>query len=193
MLFNRHSELEGRHAFLSPSYYHWLNYDHQKLEARFHTVSAARRGTDMHKLAQDAIRLRVFIHESNDAFADYVNDCISWGMSPEVPLFYSENCFGTPDAMKYEEAPPELDGASLLLISDLKTGTTAAKFKQLEVYAALFFLEYGFSPLETLIQLRIYQVDDVRLFEPSGEDILAIMDTIIEFDAKIEEFKEANL
>lgn len=32
MNFKKHSELEGKHAFLSPSGYHWINYDDEKLE-----------------------------------------------------------------------------------------------------------------------------------------------------------------
>lgn len=191
MRFNRHSELEGRHAFLSPSNYHWVNYDPQKLEARYYSHSSARRGTDLHRLAQEAIRLRIFMDPSNEAFAEYVNDCIEWEMTPEQPLYYSENCFGTPDAIRYDTVVPELDMA-LLRISDLKTGITTASEKQLEVYSALFFLEYGMSPFETHVELRIYQRDEVRLFEPSPEGIIFIMDKIIEFDSQIELLKEAQ-
>ncbi len=50
MIFNKHPQLVGKHAFLSPSSYSWLNYDDQKLEARFHTVMAARRGTDLQRI-----------------------------------------------------------------------------------------------------------------------------------------------
>ena len=31
MNFNKHSNLEGRHAFLGASKYHWVNYDEDKL------------------------------------------------------------------------------------------------------------------------------------------------------------------
>ena len=31
MNWNRHSDLEGSHAFLSASKYHWINYDADKL------------------------------------------------------------------------------------------------------------------------------------------------------------------
>lgn len=31
MNFNRHFELEGLHAFLGPSKYHWLNYSEEKM------------------------------------------------------------------------------------------------------------------------------------------------------------------
>ncbi len=59
MIFNQHPQLVGKHAFLSPSSYSWLNYDSHKLEARFHSAMAARRGTDLHALAHEAVRLGV--------------------------------------------------------------------------------------------------------------------------------------
>ena len=31
MIFNRHDELEGLHAFLSASNYHWINYSEEKV------------------------------------------------------------------------------------------------------------------------------------------------------------------
>ena len=30
MNFNRHSNIEGKHAFLGASKYHWINYDEEK-------------------------------------------------------------------------------------------------------------------------------------------------------------------
>jgi hypothetical protein len=36
--FRKHSHLEGQHAFLSPSTYHWINYDEEKLEFRYKTL-----------------------------------------------------------------------------------------------------------------------------------------------------------
>ena len=35
MVFERYSELEGEHAFLSPSQPHWLRYTDEKLVERF--------------------------------------------------------------------------------------------------------------------------------------------------------------
>ncbi len=80
MLFNKHPSLPGKHAFLSPSNYSWLNYDDQKLEARFYTVMAARRGTDIHDLAHKAIRLGIKLSRSNQALSTYVNDAIGYKM-----------------------------------------------------------------------------------------------------------------
>ncbi len=182
MRFKQHLDLAGRHAFLSPSSYHWLNYDDQKLTARFFSAMSARRGTDIHALAHEAIRLRVRFDDSNDALAAYVNDAIDLEMNPEQPLFYSENCFGTADAILF------IDG--VLRVHDLKTGITATSEKQLEVYAALFCLEYGVDPFDIAIELRIYQRDEVRVFEPTSEMVLAIMDKIVQFDQYIEKLKE---
>lgn len=182
MIFNQHSELIGKHAFLSPSTYHWLNYDEQKLEARFHTVVAARRGSDLHNLAHEAIRLGVKLSRANKALSTYVNDAIKYQMSCEQPLYYSDNCFGTADTLSFRR--------NELRIHDLKTGLSSTSVKQLEVYAALFCLEYGVSPFDIKIELRIYQRDDIRVFEPVPEAILTIMDKIMNADRQIEAIKE---
>ena len=184
MIFNQHSGLLGKHAFLSPSNYHWLNYNDQKLEARFHTVMAARRGTDLHKLAHEAIRLGVKLSRANQALATYVADAIAYKMVCEQTLFYSVNCFGTADTISFRRHK--------LRIHDLKTGITASHMKQLEVYAAIFCLEYGFNPFDIEIELRIYQRDDIQVMEPIPEAIINIMETIVEFDQQIESIKEAN-
>ena len=42
MQFKKHPDLIGKHAFLSPSNYSWLNYNEQKLTARFYASQAAR-------------------------------------------------------------------------------------------------------------------------------------------------------
>lgn len=182
MRFKQRSELKGKHAFLSPSSYHWLNYDDQKLNARYFSVSAAKRGTDLHELAHEAIRLRVFLNDENDALAAYVADAIEYNMACEQTLYYSDNCFGSPDTISFTE--------NLLRIHDLKTGVTPTSVKQLEVYVALFCLEYGIDPFEIDIELRIYQREEVRIFIPIPEGIQAIMEKIVAFDLQIEAIKE---
>lgn len=184
MIFNRHLELIGKHAFLSPSNYSWINYNDQKLEARFYSVMAARRGTDLHALAHEAIRLNVKLSRSNQALSTYVNDAIGYKMSTEQTLYFSDNCFGTADTIAFRR--------NKLRIHDLKTGITATSEKQLEVYAALFCLEYGVSPFEIEIELRIYQRDEIRIFDPPPEAIFSIMETIIDFDKQLEIIKEAR-
>lgn len=182
MIFNQHLGLQGKHAFLSPSNYHWLNYDEQKLEARFFAAVAARRGSDLHALAHEAIRLGVKLSRSNQALSTYVNDAIGYKMLCEQSLYYSDNCFGTADTICFRR--------NKLRIHDLKTGISATSEKQLEVYAALFCLEYAASPFDIEIELRIYQRDEIRIFDPIPEGIMHIMDKIIEFDLYIESIKE---
>lgn len=191
MHFNRHPELSGKHAFLSPSNYHWLNYSPQKIEARYFTARAAQRGSDLHALACEAIRLGVPLDvEENKALGYYVNDCIAWGMVPEQALYYSDNAFGTADAIRFDPSFFDID-TGLLRISDLKTGISPSSPVQLECYAALFCLEYGVDPYRVRFQLRIYQRDEVLLFEPPSAGIEAIMNKYIEFNQQIELLKEA--
>lgn len=185
MIFNTHSELREKHAFLSPSSYHWLNYTDQKLEARFVAAMAAKRGSDLHALAHEAIRLGVKLSRSNQALSTYVNDGIGYRMSCEQPLFYSDNCFGTCDTIAFRRGK--------LRIHDLKTGITATSEHQLEVYAALFCLEYNINPFEIEIELRIYQREEIRVFEPTPELIASIMDRIVMFDQQIEAMKQSDL
>lgn len=184
MIFNTHSGLVGRHALLSPSNYHWLNYDETRMEARFVAATAAQRGTDLHKLAHEAIRLNVKLASSNRALAQYVNDAIGYKMVCEQTLFYSDNCFGHADTICFRR--------SMLRIHDLKTGMNSTSEKQLEVYAALFCLEYGVDPFTIGIELRIYQRDDVRKYHPMAEHINFIMGKIVELDMQIEMMKEGR-
>lgn len=184
MIFNQHSDLIGKHAFLSPSSYHWLNYDEQKLEARFFAAMAAQRGTDLHRLAHEAIRLNVKLSRTNKALATYVNDAIGYKMNCEQTLFYSHNCFGHADTISFRR--------NKLRIHDLKTGITAVSMRQLEIYAALFCLEYGIVPDDIDIELRIYQRDEAQVFEPTSDRISFVMEKIVFFDQQIEEIKEAS-
>lgn len=183
MNFNLHSGLSGKHAFLSPSYYHWLNYTDQKLEARYHSVRSAQRGSDLHALAHEAIRLGVKLSRANKALATYVNDALTYGMVCEQLLFYSENCFGTADTIGFRK--------SKLRIHDLKTGTAPTSLKQLEIYAALFCLEYGIGPGDIEIELRIYQRDEIKASSPTPDTIFEIMDRIIHADQQVELLKGA--
>lgn len=182
MQFKDHSRLIGSHALLSPSNPSWLNYDEEKLDSVVTTAMAAKRGTDLHHLAQQMITLQVKLPETGQTLNRYVNDCIGYRMKPEQTLVYSANCFGTADAIRYKK--------QLLRIFDLKTGTTPAKFPQLRIYAALFCLEYGINPLDLKIDLRIYQNDDVMVEEGDPLDITQIMQHIIFADRLIERRKE---
>lgn len=178
MNFNEHWELKGKHAFLSASHYHWLNYDADRLISVYQNWKAKERGTRLHEFACEAILLGVKLSNSKRTLNRYVNDAIGFGMTPEVILYYSDNCFGTADTIKF-------DGRELR-IHDLKTGKTPASFHQLEIYAALFCLEYAVRPETIDIILRIYQMDETLEESPNPEDIAEIMETIVEFDRIID-------
>jgi hypothetical protein len=177
MRFERHSNLVGRHAFLSPSNGHWVNYSEEKLERVFHTAMAAQRGTDLHALAHQLIRLGVKLPESPATLNSYVNDAIGFRMESEITLYYSDNCFGSPDSLGFRNM--------MLRIHDLKTGATEASMTQLLIYAALFCLEYRFKPFEIKMELRIYQNDDVKVHVPDPDEIFHIMDRITTFDKQL--------
>lgn len=181
MIFKKHSELEGLHAFLSPSKYHWINYSEEKIDLAFSKYLATARGTRLHEFASECISLGVKLAKSKNTLNLYVNDAIGFKMITEQPLYYSENCFGTADAISFRQ--------NFLRIHDLKTGENPASIHQLEVYAALFCLEYSVDPNNIDIELRVYQSDEVLVHEPSREDISHIMDKIITFDKRIEKMK----
>ena len=183
MNFNKHYNLEGRHAFLSASKYYWVNYDETKLLAAFKNNQAIQLGTDLHEFAKRAIQLNVKLPKSKKTLNMYVNDAIGFKMTPEQPLYYSENCFGTADAISFDEK------TKMLRIHDLKTGEKPAKMEQLYIYAALFCLEYHHKPGTIGIELRIYQSDGIIIANPQADEILPIMEKIITFDKIIRELK----
>lgn len=184
MRFNTHSDLVGQHAFLSASSYHWLNYDEEKLLERWLNAQAARRGTELHAFAHEAIRLGVRLPKTNKTLNKYVNDAIGFKMVCEQPLVYSEYCFGTPDTMVFE------DDHDRLRVHDLKTGAIPGSMHQLEIYAALFCLEYGFRPGELEIILRIYQNDEVLEDRPDVDTIAHIISKIVVFDDRLRDFQQ---
>lgn len=181
MNFRKHSELEGKHAFLSASKYHWLNYDMDKLVSSYLNFLSVQRGTDLHELAKRCILLNVKMPKNKQTFNQYVNDAIGFRMTPEQPLYYSDNCFGTADAISFSD--------NKLRIHDMKTGANPASIHQLEVYAAIFCLEYHIKPDDILIELRLYQSNEVIVQTPPPEVISAIMDKIVLFDKEIEKIK----
>jgi len=183
MNFNKHSDLGEQHAFLGGSRYHWVNYDEEKLDSAYLKFRAIEKGLQLHALAKSLIELGIKLPKSKRALNQYVNDAIGYRMAPEQPLFYSYNAFGTADSICFRE--------NLLRIHDLKTGITAVSMRQLEIYSALFCLEYAVNPVEIGIELRIYQTDnDVFVHNPLSEDISYIMDKIILFDKKIDKLKK---
>lgn len=190
MLFNKHSDYVGQHALLSASKHHWINYTEQKLDAFVISNLAARRGTELHALASELIRLNVKLPKTTKTLNAYVNDSLGFRLQPEIILFYSANCFGTADAIGFRN--------NTLRIFDLKTGITPTSFNQLYVYAALFCLEYDMKPMQIDTELRIYQNDEVKVL-PSHDGladpdfITHVMSRIVYFDRRINEIRAEAL
>lgn len=180
--FNQYPKLEGLHAFLGASKYHWLNYDEQKLVDSYANHLAKAKGTRLHEIASDLINEGIKLPKTKQTLNMFVNDAIGYRMKSEQVLFYSENCFGTADAISFRKG--------LLRIHDLKTGVTPAKMEQLLIYAALFCLEYKYRPGEIKFELRIYQNNEVLVFEPTAEDVAPVMDLIKHFDKILKKIQE---
>lgn len=181
MDFNKHWHLEGKHAFLSASSYHWIRYDEDKLAGTFLRHKAKQRGTELHELAYNLIRLGVKLPKTKQTLNQYVNDAIGFRMTPEQVLVYSDNAFGTADTISFRK--------NKLRVHDLKTGEHPVNGEQLEVYNAFFCLEYMIKPFEIEIENRIYQNDECIIFEPDPDKITHIMDRIITFDKIIDKIK----
>ncbi len=176
MNFNRHLDLEGQHAFLGASKYHWINYSESKIVEAYTNFMAAQRGTELHEFARRCIELRQKLPKTRQTLNMYVNDAIGFQMQPEQVLYYSDNCFGTADAIAFRN--------NFLRIHDLKTGVTKTHIEQLRIYTALFCLEYHVKPSDIEIELRIYQNDEILVDNPTASNIVPIIDKII-FSDKI--------
>lgn len=182
MKFHSYSNLEGTHASFSPSQPSWLRYDDDKAVEVFMNRKAAETGSRLHKWAKDTIDLGIKQSRSKKTLSAYVNDAIGYKMSTEVVLFYSPRFFGTADAICFRD--------NILRIHDLKTGKTPVHMEQLEIYAALFCLEYKVKPGEIEMELRIYQNNEMIVHNPTAEDILPIMDKIIHLDKILDKLDE---
>ena len=182
MKFNNHYSVEGKHAFLGASKYHWINYDENKIRESYMKFQATLKGTILHEFAAQCITLGQKLPKSNKTLNMYVNDAIGYKMTPEQILYYSDNCFGTADAICFRNG--------LLRIHDLKTGYIPAHIEQLEVYTALFCLEYKVKPSDIETELRIYQNNEILIHKPEVDDILPIMDKIVSFNKIIDNLKE---
>lgn len=181
MNWNRHSELEGSHAFLSASKYHWINYDADKLADRYKNFLAIQRGTELHEFASRCITLGQKLPKSQKTLNMFVNDAIGYKMQSEQVLYYSENCYGTVDAIAFRNG--------MLRIHDLKTGEIRAHMEQLMVYAALFCLEYRVKPGDIQMELRLYQDDEIIFHNPAACEIAIIIDKIVAFDKVIQRIR----
>lgn len=181
MKFFDHSKLKGLHAFLGASKYAWLNYSDEKLVQTYRNSLAVQRGTELHDFAAQCIRLGQKLPRSHRTLNMYVNDAIGFHMTPEQVLYYSDNCFGTADAISFRN--------NFLRIHDLKTGVTPASMDQLLIYEALFCLEYRVDPRKIQNELRIYQLDDMQIMNPEPDVIIDICDRIKRADKIINEIR----
>lgn len=182
MNFNPHYNLKNQHSFLAPSKISWLNYDNDKLILAYQNQLAIFKGTELHEFAASCIKLGQKLPRSNKTLNMYVNDAIGYKMTPEQILYYSDNCFGTTDAICFRD--------NKLRIHDLKTGAGPAHIEQLKIYAALFCLEYDFDPTKIDICLRMYQFNDFEEIESvPPEEVSFIMGKIIAFDRIINKLK----
>lgn len=94
MNFAKHSNLEGQHAFLSASGYHWINYSEEKIADAYAKYRAAQRGTALHAFAAQCIKLGQRLPKSQKTLNMYVNDAIGYKMTPSksyiIPRTVSE-------------------------------------------------------------------------------------------------------
>jgi hypothetical protein len=186
-----------------------LNYDEEKLFNYLGSSYAITIGTLIHDLAARLIQHQIKVSKVSarqmillelldhnvpralidveryiENFVAYVNDAIGYGMRPEQVLRYSENAYGTADAILFNEKK------NFLRIHDYKSGITQPCLHQLEIYAAFFCLEYHIQPKDISMELRIYWNNEIITGLPTAADIVPIMDKIITFDKYIKNFKE---
>lgn len=211
MNFNKHFDKEGKHAILSASSWRWLNDDQESLMKRISSSYAQAIGTILHDFAAKHIQYRIKLnkYDKKNAMLElltsgvpayvldsldfdsifenlmaYVNDGVGFKMYPEVVLYYSENFFGTADAISFNE------NERILRIHDYKSGVIPAHIEQLEIYAALFCLEYRFKPHEIETHLRIYQSGEVLCHEPEPEEIKEVADKIVYLDKFLNQMRQ---
>lgn len=182
MNFNQHFRLNGLHAPFSPSQPSWLNYTDEKALDVYSNKKAAEMGTRLHNWAKETIDLGIRQPRSKKTIYAYVNDAIGFRMDTEVVLYYSDRFFGTADAISFKD--------NFLRIHDLKTGTSPVHIEQPLVYAALFCLEYKIKPSDIKIELRIYQNDEIQIYEPEEGEVEEVMNKIAHLDELLSSYEE---
>lgn len=182
MNFNQHFRLNGLHGPFSPSQPSWLNYTDEKALDVYANKKAAEMGTRLHNWAKETIDLGIRQPRSKKTIYAYVNDAIGFRMDTEVVLYYSDRFFGTADAISFKN--------NFLRIHDLKTGTSPVHIEQPLVYAALFCLEYKIKPSDIKIELRIYQNDEIQIYEPEEGEVEEVMNKIVHLDELLSSYEE---
>lgn len=206
MKWKEYSLPEGSHALFGGSNYHWINYTHDDFINKYRSSIAAKIGTAIHDSAKTLIDGRIKISENDwnlvryileengfprnidcvpilENLIQYVNDAISYGMDTEILLYFSENFFGTADAICFNEK------TKFLRIHDLKTGLNPGHMEQLLIYMALFCLSYKYKPYDITAELRIYQRGEILYFKPELEDVVPIVDQILTGNKLITELR----
>lgn len=191
MNWNAHWNLKDKHAFLGASKWRWVNYDTDKIISLYQSDELIKRGTRLHALAAGMISEGIRADRVKKTFNMYVNDAIKYKMSPEVVLYYSDNIFGTTDAIAFDLEK------HFLRIHDLKTGETPAHMEQLMIYAALFCLEYRQDPMNIDIELRIYQNNEIVVSNKETDPELSnwikdIMRKAIDIDKVLDDYKRGE-
>jgi len=182
MHFRKHFDVEGMHAFLGASKYHWVRYDLEKMERIFENQFASVLGTRKHVWAAEAIRLGERQIRNNKTLNAYINDAIGFRMTPEVVLFFNSDFFGTADAISFSKG--------ILRVHDLKTGIHPGSTDQVKIYFVLFCLEYEVNPYDIEMIGRIYQSDEVIEFIGDPKEVRDIMDKAKLFTKRIDEMRE---
>lgn len=191
MNFVEHYSLNGKHALLSPSKGYWINYSEEEFRNFYRNSTAAQKGVELHELACRCIRTKTKLSAKKKTLNMFVNDAIDNRMRSEQILYYSDNCFGTADAIAFDENRRKK--TRTLRIYDLKTGEIKSSMLQLKIYAALFCLEYGVSPHDiTDYDLRIYQSGEVRMDTVEPSEIDDIINRIIFFDKIINDIEDSE-
>ena len=107
MNFNNHSNLEGQHAFLGASKYHWINYSEDKVADAYSKFLATQKGTVLHAFAAQCISLGQKLPKSQKTLNMYVNDAIGYKMTPEQTLFYM--IYAALFCLEYKVKPADID------------------------------------------------------------------------------------
>lgn len=181
----RRYDLVGKHATFPASQPSWLRYDDAKLISVYRNKKAMEMGTKLHAWAENTINLGIRQANEKTTLSCFVNDAIGYHLETEVPLYYSDNFFGTADAIGFSDG--------VLRVHDLKTGQHKASMDQLLIYAALYCLNEDIKTVKNMkFELRIYQSNEIIEYRPAPAEILNIMDIIVHMQKVLQHYEEGD-
>lgn len=213
MQWNKHSDLEGKHAFLSASKHYWLGYSEDRLITSYQNENRKELGTVLHAFAAASVENCITMPKSN---RDMIKMIKIYMIGQKISRDLIDSLTYLPlvvidtlrayinDAIGFKMKPELVlfyskycfgtaDTISfrnkILRIHDFKSGDMPASMDQVMIYAALFCLEYKIDPADIKIELRIYQSGEVKMYEPTAAEIVDISNRIIESDKTIKMFK----